>query len=66
MDALDKAKSLLATEFSNVFILIEDAEGNLLWGGSNLFGEGACRRFIREITRNEVEYEIDPEDEGDL
>lgn len=64
MDSLDKAKNLLATQYSNVFILIEDADGCLFWAGSELFGEGACRKFLRSATGDlEIIYESDEDDE---
>jgi len=64
MEPMKKAQNLLAGQYANAFILVEDTDGNLFWEGSQIFGEGACRKFIREITEPD-EFVISPDDEGE-
>lgn len=64
MEPIKKARAILAEKYANVFILLENGDGQLEWEGSDIFGEGACRKFIREMTEPE-DFIVMPEEDDE-
>lgn len=64
-DTLKIAQNILAQKYSNMFIMVEDADGDLYWAGSNIFGEGASQKFLRIIKGEDTQIVFEPRDDDD-